>query len=408
MSYKKDIKNFFYPLKENTFDKKDLKSGINVILSKKVTMSKKTLLFEKIFKNKIKVNKSTLVNSGSSANLLALQCLINPYQEKKLNRGDEILIPVICWSTSLWPIVQSGLKPVFVDVEPDTLNIDLKDLEKKITKKTKALMLVHVLGNCVDMDSLMKIIKRKKLILIEDTCESLGTKYKKRYLGTFGRFSTFSFYYSHQISSVEGGMICCNSDSDLNIIQSLRSHGWSKNTIFQKKFERLNKKLNKDFLFINSGYNLRPTDINAAIGISQFKKLDIFIKNRKYNKNKIIKTLTLDVRWQNQVKFLKENKYVSPSWFGLVMMLDKRFKSKKTKIMSNMKALGIENRPIISGNFIKQPALKKYNLIKNKKFPKADQIDNLGFMIGLSCEKISNSKLKRLNNCFFKSFKNAG
>ena len=238
---KKNKDKFFYPLKENTFEENDLKSGIKVIQSKNVTMSKKTLEFENIFKKKIKVKKTTLVNSGSSANLLAFQCLINPYQKNKLKFGDEVLIPVICWSTSLWPIVQSGLRPVFVDVEPDTLNIDLNDLKKKITKKTKALMLVHVLGNCVDMDSLMKILNKKKLILIEDTCESLGTKYKNKYLGTFGRFSTFSFYYSHQISSVEGGMICCNSNADLNIIQSLRSHGWSKNTILQKDLKNLTR-----------------------------------------------------------------------------------------------------------------------------------------------------------------------
>ena len=403
---KRNKDKFFYPLKENTFEENDLKSGIKVIQSKNVTMSKKTLEFENLFKKKIKVKKTAFVNSGSSANLLAFQCLVNPYQKNKLKFGDEVLIPVICWSTSLWPIVQSGLRPVFVDVEPDTLNIDLNDLKKKITKKTKALMLVHVLGNCVDMDSLMKILNKKKLILIEDTCESLGTKYKNKYLGTFGRFSTFSFYYSHQISSVEGGMICCDSNTDLNIIQSLRSHGWSKNTVFQKRFEKSNNKLNKDFLFINSGYNLRPTDINAAIGISQFKKLDRFIKNRKLNKEKIIKGFMKDERWDKQVQFLKANKHVKASWFGLVMMLNKKYKYKKEKIMNNLRKFGIENRPIISGNFTKQPALKKYNLVKNKRFPKADIVDNLGFMIGLSYKKISEIQLKRLKNSFFNSFKN--
>ena len=404
---KKNKKNFFYPLKENTFDNQDLEKGIDVIRSKNVTMSKKTFLFEKLFKKKIKINNATMVNSGSSANLLAVQCLINPYQEKQLKPGDEVLIPVICWSTSLWPIVQSGLKPVFVDVEFDTLNICLKDLQKKITKKTKAIMLVHVLGNCVDMDSLMKIVNKEKLILIEDTCESLGSKYKNKYLGTFGRFSSFSFYYSHQISSVEGGMICSKSIKDLNIIQSLRSHGWSKNTILQKQYEKQNKMLNKDFLFINSGYNLRPTDINAAIGISQFKKLDKFIKLRKINRNKIINSLRADVRWNEQVQFLKENKYVKPSWFGLVMTINKKFKYKKEKIMRNMEIMGVENRPIISGNFTRQPALKKYNLIKkNQSFPNADLVDDLGFMIGLSYQIISNVQLKKLKKIFFKSFLN--
>ena len=127
-----------------------------------------------------------------------------------LKKGDEILIPSLCWSTSLWPIIQSGLKPKFVDIEKDTLNIDLKDLKSKITKKTKGMLIVHVLGNSTNMNELMKIKRKHNLYLIEDTCESLGTKYKNKYLGSFGEFASFSFYSSHQISSGEGGMITTN------------------------------------------------------------------------------------------------------------------------------------------------------------------------------------------------------
>ena len=134
----------------------------------------------------------------------------------------------------MWPIIQSGLKPKFVDVEKLTLNVDLKDLKKKISKKTKGIMLVHVLGNCTNMDELMKIIKKFNLILIEDTCESLGTTYKNKYLGTFGEFSSFSFYSSHQISSGEGGMICCKHEEDFEIIKSLRAHGWSRGLKMKK------------------------------------------------------------------------------------------------------------------------------------------------------------------------------
>ena len=198
-----------FPLKDSTFRNKDLIEGIKIILSKNVTMAKITKKFEKVFSKKIKTLHSLMVNSGSSANLLAFQCLINPYRKKKLSKGDEVLIPSICWSTSLWPIIQCGLKPVFVDVDKSTFNISIKDLKKKISKKTKALMLVHVLGISTNMDQLMKILNKKKIILVEDACESIGAKYKNKFLGTFGEFSTFSFYFSHQISSVEGGMICC-------------------------------------------------------------------------------------------------------------------------------------------------------------------------------------------------------
>ena len=163
-----------------------------------------------------------------------------PLSKKRLKK-DSVLIPTVCWSTSLWPIIQSGLKPVFVDIDPYTLNIDIKDLIKKINKKTKALMLVHVLGNCTNMSQLMKIIRKNKIILIEDTCESLGSKYKDKFLGTFGDFSSFSFYSSHQISSGEGGMITCKNKDDHEILKALRAHGWSRGL---KKEKKLQKKIN--------------------------------------------------------------------------------------------------------------------------------------------------------------------
>ena len=164
-------KSFFYPLLEDPFRKKDLDKAIEVIKTGKLTIGKHTKKFEKVFTKKIKTKFSLMVNSGSSANLLALQCLINPYRKKRLERGDSVLIPTVCWSTSLWPIIQSGLNPVFVDIDPVTLNIDLKDLEKKINKRTKALLLVHVLGNSTNMNQLMKILRKKNIILIEDNCE---------------------------------------------------------------------------------------------------------------------------------------------------------------------------------------------------------------------------------------------
>ena len=212
----KEIKRskHLFPIKDSTFRNKDLIEGIKVIFSKDVTMSKVTKKFEKMFSKKIKTPYSLMVNSGSSANLLAFQCLINPYRKKRLKKGDEVLVPSICWPTSFWPIIQSGLKPVFVDVDRENFNIDLKDLKKKISKKTRALMLIHVLGVSTNMDKLMKILNKNRIFLIEDTCESIGAKYKNKFLGTFGDFSTFSFYFSHQISSVEGGMICCKNKQD--------------------------------------------------------------------------------------------------------------------------------------------------------------------------------------------------
>ena len=160
------MSKFFYPLVGNPYRKKDIKKAIGVLKSFKITSGIKTKNFQNSFKKKLKISNALMVNSGSSANLLALQCLINPYRKKRLKRGDEILIPSLCWSTSLWPIIQSGLKPKFVDVEKNTLNIDLKDLKSKISKKTKGILIVHVLGNSTNMNKLIKIKKRHNLYLI--------------------------------------------------------------------------------------------------------------------------------------------------------------------------------------------------------------------------------------------------
>ena len=394
-----------FPLKDSTFRNKDLIEGIKVILSKNMTMSKITEKFEKIFSKKLKISHPLMVNSGSSANLLAFQCLINPYRKERLKEGDEVLIPAVCWPTSLWPIIQSGLKPVFVDVDKETFNICLKDLEKKISKKTKVLMLIHVLGNSTNMGQLIKIIKRNKIILVEDTCESIGAKYKNKYLGTFGDFSTFSFYFSHQISSVEGGMICCKNKQDEDIIKSLRCHGWARDLSDQKKIEKTYININKNFLFVNSGFNFRPTDIQAAIGLSQFKSLNSFIKIRKINRSKIIKGLIVNKKWDNQVKFLEGKNNIKPSWFGLSMLLNERFKKRKNLILDRLDKLGIESRPIIGGNFLKQPALRKFNLKqKSKNFPNANYIHDHGFFVGLGSKIINRNQITKFVNIFFKSF----
>ena len=403
----KEIKRskHLFPLKDSTFRNKDLIEGIKVIFSKDVTMSKVTKKFEKTFSKKIKTPYSLMVNSGSSANLLAFQCLINPYRKKRLKKGDEVLVPSICWPTSFWPIIQSGLKPVFVDVDRENFNIDLKDLKKKISKKTKALMLIHVLGVSTNMDKLMKILKKNRIILLEDTCESIGAKYKNKFLGTFGDFSTFSFYFSHQISSVEGGMICCKNQQDEDIIKSLRSHGWTKDLSNQRQIEKQFKDINKSFFFINSGFNFRPTDIQAAIGLSQFNSLNNFIKIKKVNRNKIIKKIMTDKRWNNQVRFVEKNDNVEPSWFGLAMSFNKKFKHKKNLILNKLDKLGIENRPIISGNFLKQPALRKYNINqKSKNFPNANHVHEYGLFVGLKNKIMSQIETEKFANIFFKSF----
>ena len=395
------MNKYFYPLIENPYRKSDINEALKVLKSRRLTIGPITDKFQNSFTKKLGSKFSLMVNSGSSANLLALQCLINPYRKKRLKPGDEVLIPSLCWSTSLWPIIQSGLKPKFVDIDLDSLNINLNDLKKKITKKTKAILIVHVLGNCVDMSELMRVVKKHNLILIEDTCESLGTKYKNKYLGTFGDFSSFSFYSSHQISSGEGGMICCKNNDDHEIIKSLRAHGWSRGLKNEKKIAAANKHLDSRFIFYNSGFNLRSTDIAASIGLNQFKDIDQFIKKRSINRDKILKIFKKKIKMMKYLSFIDANNHVKASWFGIPILLSKKIN--RNKFLKKIEKLGVETRPIISGNFLKQPSIKKYKLNKKSNFKNSDIVNNHGFFIGLPTSAISDKNIKKLVGAFEKS-----
>jgi len=382
-----------YLLSPNSFSNEDIICGIEILLSKKITMAGLTKKFEHEFAKYIGSKYALMVNSGSSANLLSTFALINPLKKNRLNKGDECLIPSLCWSTSLWPIVQAGLVPKFVDVLPNTLNVSIKEIEKKITKKTKAIMAVHVLGNSTNMELLKKIVQKNKLYLIEDTCESLGSRYGNKFLGNFGDFGTYSFYYSHQITSGEGGMISCNNKNDYDIIHTLRAHGWDRGL----------KNNKSNFNFINSGFNVRPSEISAAIGYNQFKRLNKLKNVRFLNRNKIINSLKSSNKWKNQFTFIEADKKLQPSWFGLPILINKKFISKKNRFLDYLNKCGIETRPIISGNFINQKSVKLYNLNPNKlKFKGAQEIEDRGFFIGIHTETISNKKLSFISEKLLK------
>ena len=399
-----DPKNlkFKYPLLENGFNKKDLQEGINVLKSGFITMNKHTISFENEFAKKLKMKFALMVNSGSSANLLATFASCNPLRKNKFKIGDEALIPVLCWSTSVWPLVQAGLKPKFIDINPKTLNVNADDLISKITKKTKVIMLINVLGISGDLKKIKDYAKKKNIIIIEDNCEALGAKYDKKYLGSFGDFGTFSFFYSHQITSGEGGMIVCNNRQDYEILLALRSHGWSRSKYTYAKNAKKYSNLDPRYIFINSGFNLRPTDIQAAMGLNQFKRLNFFIKNRILNKNKIINKIIKDKRWNNQFSFIDVPKKVSPSYMNLPIFINRKFKEKKKKFINFIEKKGLESRPIISGSFVNQPSSKLYNLNpKNLKFKGAQEVEELGFAIGLNTVITKNKQIEFIVDTLF-------
>jgi CDP-6-deoxy-D-xylo-4-hexulose-3-dehydrase len=389
-NYQKKNLDYSYPLLENAFTTEDILKGVEVLLSRQITMSDITREFEHEFAKYTGSPYALMVNSGSSANLLAAFALINPKKKNRLKERDQFLIPAICWSTSLWPFIQAGLRPVFADVNINNFCLDEDKINKTILKKIRLIVIIHVLGNCSNINLISRLSKKNNIFLVEDSCESLGSRYNHKYLGTFGDFGTYSFYYSHQITSGEGGMIVCNNKEDYELLHTLRAHGWDRG---------IKKNSNNTFNFVNSGFNLRPLDITAAIGLNQFKRLKKMMSVRLSNRDLIINKIKNHNNYKNQFEFFEAAKNLEPSWFGFPLLLSKNFKSKKEYFLQHLTRKKIENRPIISGNFLNQPSIKLFNLqkknVKNS-FLVSQDIEERGFFIGLPTERISNNQLNYL------------
>ena len=368
-------------------------------------MNAETRKFEEAFAKKLKVKYAVMANSGSSANLLSTFAACNPLRKNRFKRGDEVIVPALCWPTSLWPLYQAGLKIKFIDVDPKTLNVDADNLISKINKRTKVIALVNILGISANNKKIVNYARKKNIIIIEDNCEGLGAKLNNKYLGTYGDFGTYSFFYSHQITSGEGGMITCHNKDDYELLVSLRSHGWSRSNKKNEYMRIANKypKLDPRYIFINQGFNLRPTDVQAAMGLNQFERLNKFIKIRINNRKKIIESLKKDPRWKNQYRFIQVPKNIEPSFMGLPIFLNESMtKEIKMKLLFYLESKGIETRPILTGNFLNQPSIKLFGLNNKKlKFRGAQSIEDLGFLIGLHTKEINQKQLNLIKNSFF-------
>tara|TARA_B100001989_G_C24545991_1_gene470809 strand:- start:1442 stop:2653 length:1212 start_codon:yes stop_codon:yes gene_type:complete len=398
------------PLNKNMIGKAEKKALDKVFESGYMTMGNVTKKFENAFSKHMGVKHAIYVNSGSSANLLAFSAIQDNdkfrktnHKQKFLKQNDEIIVPAVTWSTTIWPIAQTGAKCVFVDSEPKTLQMKVSDIKKAITKKTKAICMVHVLGNGGYIEEVKKLCKKHNLWLIEDTCESLGVKKNNKFLGTFGDLGTFSFYFSHHITTVEGGMIVTNDDYLSNKIRSLRSHGWTRDMDDANFYENKFPNIDPRFLFVNVGYNLRSTDINAAIGLVQLKKL------KKYNESRH----KIGNIWNKEFSYLKKKNLFYPmeitkgtkaSWFGFPVICKNQKIRDMLKI--HLEKNGIETRPIICGNMTKQPGIKNINHKVIGKLKGADEIMDQGIFWGSSpgMTKAEIYHVVKTVNGFFKNF----
>lgn len=369
-----------YPLGYNTWSKEELYEANKVLLSGNYTMGKKVNQFEKKFSKYFGSKYAIMVNSGSSANLLMMSALrYFPKFFKKKVKKPNIIVPVVGWSTSYYPISQCGFEINFVDINKNSLNLDVNKINGAIDKNTVAILAINLLGNPCDFNLLKRVCEKKKLILLEDNCESLGSKFNNKFCGTLGLMGTHSLFFAHHMQTMEGGIILTDNKDLYDILRSLRAHGWcrdlpNRNNLYKKKNDSFKDK----FTFITPGYALRPLEIQAAIGIVQLKKFKNFMKMRIKNA-KIFMKLFGNKKW---CTIQSEELNCESSWYGFNILLKGKLKNKRKKIINKLIQNKIEVRPTMTGNFTKNPVIKFLQHKINGDLKIAKLVDKSGFFLG--------------------------
>ena len=365
-----------FPLATASWDEAEYSAIQRVVESGRFTMGPLVAQFERDFAAQVGSKHAVMVNSGSSANLVLIgAAVLNP--DIDLNPGDEVLVPAVSWATTYYPLQQYGLKLKFIDIDVDTLNMDLDLAEAAIGPKTKAIFAVNLLGNPNDFARLAEITAKHGLQLYEDNCESLGAVFQGKQAGTFGAMGTFSTFFSHHISTMEGGMIVTDDERLRQTLVSLRAHGWirelpDENFIHNKTGDPFED----SFCFALPGYNVRPVEMSGAIGIEQTKKIPMVIKERRANGAYFVKALTGvdDIRIQKETG--------ESSWFGFSLVLEGALAGRRRELGAVLTAAGIESRPIVAGNFTRNPAMKYLDADVPAALPAADKIHFDGLFVG--------------------------
>ena len=364
-----------YELASSSWDDKEIAAIQNVIKKNTYTMGDAVKEFEENFAAYTDNKYCVMVNSGSSANLLAVAALF--YRKNNpLKRGDEVIVPAISWATTYYPLYQYGLKLKFVDVDLETLNFDIDELKKAVTDKTRMIMAVNLLGNSNDYDAIQNIIDGKDIILIEDNCESLGGLYNGRQLGSIGLMGTYSTFFSHHMSTMEGGLIGTDDEELYHLLLALRSHGWTRHLPeINKLCVKSSNPFDEKFRFILPGYNVRPVEMMGAIGIEQLKKLPEFIEYRRSNADYFQKV------FGNDSRFILQKEIGKSSWFGFSLVIKDK-SVKREDIIKKLTDANIDTRPIVAGNFARKEVVKWFDHEIVGDLKNADFVDNNGFFVG--------------------------
>jgi CDP-6-deoxy-D-xylo-4-hexulose-3-dehydrase len=378
------------PYAGRMFDEREMVAAVDAVLDFWLTLGPHGETFERRLADYVGTRHAVLVNSGSSANLVAFASLTSPELERPLRPGDEVLTVAAGFPTTVAPIVQHGCVPVFVDVHLETGNVLVERLQEAVGPKTRAVMLAHTLGNPYDLDGVMDLVERHDLYLIEDNCDALGAVYKGRKTGTFGYLATQSFYPPHHLTMGEGGAVLTSSGRLKRIAASFRDWGrdcWcasgKDNTCgkrFAWKLGDLPEGYDHKYIYRHLGYNLKPTDIQAAIGVQQLEKIDGFVEARRRNHARLVRALAA---YEEFLILPQATAGSDPSWFGLLLTVRDGSPFSRQELVRYLEERKVQTRQLFGGNLIRQPAFQKGPCRVVGGLENTDKIMNDSFFIGV-------------------------
>ncbi len=368
-----------FPLATTSWDDAEYAAIQKVVDSGHFSMGPHVQAFEQAFAAEMGSRYCVMVNSGSSANLLMVAALFYSANDQyQLKAGDEVIVPAVSWGTTYFPLYQYGLKLKFVDVDLETLNFDLQALEGAITDKTRAILAVNLLGNPNDFAAIEAMIKDRNIVLLEDNCESMGAEFGGRKTGTFGVMGSFSAFFSHHISTMEGGMIVTDDEEIYQILLSLRAHGWTRNLPDNNLVcgEKDPDPFKESFRFVLPGYNVRPLEMSGAIGIEQLKKLPMLVEERRNNA-----TAFVDVM-RDHPDIIVQKELGKSSWFGFSLVIRPDSSLQRADLLDKLQRASFECRPIVAGNFANNEVVRYFDYEISGELINADHVDRQGLFIG--------------------------